>query len=60
MPRRPLPREPGTERGYTQHASTRTVPCAGCLNAHARKEAERRDKGRCARGLGWPLVVSRG
>jgi hypothetical protein len=60
MPRRLLPREHGTERGYRQHVTDRTVPCNGCLNGHGAAEQKRRARGRCAPGLGWPLEARRG
>ena len=55
-----LPREHGTERGYQQHGTDRTVPGNGCLTAHRYFVTARKQRGRCAAGLGWPLVVRRG
>jgi hypothetical protein len=52
---RPRADEHGSDKGYHQHVRDKTLPCPGCLNAHAATATRNRDRGRCARGLGWPL-----
>ncbi len=60
MPKPRNPREHGTERGYQQHLKAREVPGKGCLTAHARAQEKREQRGKCAKGLGWPLEARRG
>jgi len=60
MGRPPMPREHGTERGFRQHRYHREHPCDAC-NAARRaakqlQQYQQRNRGRCAPGLGWPLV----
>jgi hypothetical protein len=60
MGRPPNPREHGTMRGFHQHRYNREAPCDAC-NAvrRAAKQLEQRrlrNKGRCAPGLGWPML----
>lgn len=50
------PQEHGTVRGYQQHQSAQTIACRPCLAAWSAAQKQSRDKGRCARGLGWPLL----
>lgn len=47
--------EPGTMRGWRWHAKTSTVPCRACCHVYAVSVQRRRQRGKCARGLGWPL-----
>lgn len=59
-----LPREHGTLRGYQQHRYNGEDPCDAC-NAvrRAARQAEqyrRRNRGKCAPGLGWPLLPAEG
>ena len=65
MPRPARPQEHGTVRGYQQHRYAKTIACLPCCAAWTAQGKRRRDKGKCARGLGWPLeapplAVSRG
>ena len=60
MTKRPYAREHGTARGYDQHQTRGEVPCGACLNGNAVDVQKRRNRGRCARGLGWPLEARRG
>ena len=60
MPKPRMPREHGTERGYRQHNEDGTIPGNGCLVAHTRFVTDRRKRGKCAPGLGWPLEARRG
>jgi hypothetical protein len=55
-----LPREHGTERGYRQQHAEGEVPTTANLVAHSAYVQKRRNRGRCAPGLGWPLEASRG
>lgn len=51
----------GTVGGYQMHVRYKTVPCLPCLAAKAarsRMKESRRNFGKCARGLGWPLLRS--
>jgi hypothetical protein len=55
-----LPREHGTMRGFNQHRRNGEKPCDAC-NAvrRAAKQLEQyrqRNDGKCAPGLGWPLL----
>lgn len=63
MGRPALPREHGTLRGWRQHQYNREQPCQACSAARRTvKQGEQyrqRNAGKCAPGLGWPLVVSR-
>lgn len=63
MGRPPLPREHGTMRGWHQHRYNREKPCDACnaarRNPHQVEQYAQRNKGRCAPGLGWPLVSRR-
>lgn len=63
MGRRPLPREHGTMRGWAQHGYRHEKPCVPCaaVRRAARQVPQRnsRGKGKCARGLGWPLEARR-
>jgi hypothetical protein len=57
------PREHGTLRGWDQHRYRHEQPCDAC-NAIRRAAKQllqyrQQHKGRCAPGLGWPLVVTR-
>lgn len=47
----------GTDARYKYEIAHQIVPCRPCLAAHSAAAARQRDKGRCARGLGWPLVL---
>ena len=49
----------GSENGYHAHLRKRTVPCTGCLNAHTAYAQDRKRAGRCAPGLGWPLLPAK-
>ena len=53
-------REHGSEKGYKQHLRHGEIPCGGCYSGHSAHETNRRRKGRCARGLGWPLLPAAG
>lgn len=63
MGRPPLPREHGTMRGWHQHRNRSEQPCDACSAVRrAAKQPEQyrlRNKGRCAPGLGWPLLPAR-
>lgn len=63
MSRPPLPREHGTMRGYNQHKHNREQPCEACAAVRrAAKQPQQyrwRNDGKCAPGLGWPLVARR-
>jgi hypothetical protein len=50
-----MPMEHGTVRGYLQHRSAKTIACRICCLAWSADGKKRRDKGKCAKGLGWPL-----
>ena len=54
----------GTDSGYKLHVKRRELPCIPCLHAHSVYQLEYNKRGKCARGLGWPLLpaeaVSRG
>lgn len=50
----------GTVRAYQQHIRDRSVACRACLAAWRASHKQWRDKGKCAKGLGWPLEVPRG
>jgi hypothetical protein len=45
----------GTEGGYQMHMQFKTPPCFPCRHALNVARAEQRQRGRCAKGLGWPL-----
>ena len=47
--------EVGTLRGWRWHVKNRVLACGLCLRAHALDQGARRNRGRCAKGLGWPL-----
>ncbi len=49
----------GTENGYQAHNRARTVPCTGCLTAHSTYAKDRNRAGKCAPGLGWPLLPAK-
>lgn len=55
MPRAMTEPAHGTDSGYKLHLKRRQLACAPCLHAHAVYHAERNKRGKCARGLGWPL-----
>ncbi len=57
----PRPRRSGcgSEAGYHAHLRGRTVPCTGCLKAHTVYTQDRTRAGRCAAGLGWPLLPAK-
>ena len=63
MGRPPLPREHGTMRGVDQHRHRGEKLCPACLPVRraAKQPAQyrSRNKGRCAPGIGWPLVSAR-
>jgi hypothetical protein len=46
---------PGTVAGYQHHRYYRSLPCLPCLQAWAAYQGKRKNRGRCAPGLGWPL-----
>jgi hypothetical protein len=54
---RQRPVEHGTVRGYHQHGYTKTTPCRACCAAWSAYGKRQRDRGRCAKGLGWPLEI---
>lgn len=60
MGRPPLPREHGTVRGWNQHRYNREKPCDACtaVRRAARQPGQyrQRNSGKCAPGLGWPLL----
>lgn len=47
----------GTGSGYRRHMREKTLPCEACLLAHSYDSYRFRWKGKCAPGLGWPMVV---
>jgi hypothetical protein len=63
MGRPPLSREHGTMRGHQQHRYLRETPCDACNAVRRadkqRKQFRQRNKGKCAPGLGWPLLSER-
>jgi len=54
-----MPREHGTMRGYHQHKYRGETPCPACnaIRRAAKQPQQWRQlhRGKCARGLGWPL-----
>lgn len=60
MARPALPREHGTMRGFHQHRYRGEQPCNACTIArrgpHQQEQYRQRNEGRCASGLGWPLL----
>lgn len=46
----------GTEGGYQMHVQRRTPPCFPCRHALNVARQDARQRGRCAPGLGWPLL----
>jgi hypothetical protein len=46
----------GTDSGYKNHVRRRELACGPCLHAHAVYQKEHKKRGRCAPGLGWPLL----
>lgn len=59
MSRPAMPREHGTMRGYHQHKYRGETPCPACnaIRRAAKQPQQWRQlhRGKCARGLGWPL-----
>ena len=55
-----LPREHGSRRGYNEHRRRGEYPCTPCAVALATYTQAYRQRGRCAKGLGWPLEARRG
>lgn len=45
----------GSYGGWSRHAKEKSRACGGCLAAIARYQEDRRNRGKCAKGLGWPL-----
>lgn len=54
--RKPQPVRHGTDSGYQAHVKRGQLACGACLAAHSYKEFRHRQRGRCAAGLGWPLL----
>jgi transcriptional regulator with XRE-family HTH domain len=46
----------GTDNGYKRHVKRMEVACTPCLRAHAAYQGEYNQRGKCAKGLGWPLL----
>lgn len=46
----------GTTAGRMQHVYDKTPPCGPCKKAAADYKREWNKRGRCAPGLGWPLL----
>jgi hypothetical protein len=46
----------GSDNGYKWHLRNGQLPDKACLEAHRTACKVQRDKGRCAAGLGWPLL----
>jgi hypothetical protein len=54
--RRPGQRKHGTRGGWEQHRRAGTEPCMACKVANRASSDRRNKRGRCAPGLGWPLL----
>lgn len=50
----------GDRAGYQQHIKNGTPPCTPCLIGSAADARKRQQQGKCARGLGWPLLPGKG
>ena len=46
----------GTAAGYHRHRKEKTIPCGACLAAWSKRKQARAQRGKCAPGLGWPIV----
>jgi len=53
----------GTNGGYQVHMLRGSEPCEACRAARRdygrRRKQEQRARGKCARGLGWPVLSAR-
>jgi hypothetical protein len=58
MPRKALSGDAALRGSYWRQLADGKVPSAGALNAILKYQDRRRKKGKCARGLGWPLLPS--
>lgn len=61
--RKPGPVSHGTRSGFITHKQRGEKPCGPCGHADNVYKQEYRARGKCAPGLGWPLLpgaVSRG
>jgi hypothetical protein len=48
-----------SQAGYRRHLERGTVPCGMCLNEISVYQWERKYRGKCAAGLGWPVLPGR-
>ena len=46
----------GTAGGYVMHGQYGTPPCAACVSANSARRRKYYARGKCERGLGWPLL----
>jgi hypothetical protein len=49
----------GSHGGFVMHQKYKTPPCEPCRQANIRWAGDYRRRGRCAPGLGWPLLPAR-
>lgn len=49
----------GTRTGFITHKSRGEEPCGPCRRADAAYKRDVRARGKCAPGLGWPLLPAR-
>ena len=49
----------GTHTGFTMHQQRGTKPCDWCRHGNNLYRQRQRDKGKCAPGLGWPVLPAR-
>lgn len=57
--RAPVPITHGTYKGFQLHALRDERPCTPCYVANAAYHQRYRQRGKCASGLGWPLLPAR-